>query len=115
MGTLRIHVLPNYWMHLSSDYGSSAQIFPLGPTKTAIKTSWIVHKVPQIFSRADREGCRRRHRLQPKPVTSVLGEDQRRRLEDMRTQYERNTEFSLQTGTVYTGPLLLRVGYSYSS
>eukprot|EP01126_Amoeba_proteus_P018849 TRINITY_DN1959_c0_g2_i25.p1 TRINITY_DN1959_c0_g2~~TRINITY_DN1959_c0_g2_i25.p1 ORF type:complete len:372 (-),score=60.44 TRINITY_DN1959_c0_g2_i25:943-2058(-) len=44
MGSFRIHILPNYWIHLSSDYASSAQLFPLGPTQTGVKSAWIVHK-----------------------------------------------------------------------
>jgi len=42
MGSLRIHTLPNFWIHASSDYASSARITPISPHVTEIKVDWIV-------------------------------------------------------------------------
>jgi hypothetical protein len=97
MGTLRIHILPNYWIHLSSDYASSAQIFPLGPLKTAVRSSWIVHKVSNRSKSTHWTGCRGRQRLHARSASSFLGEDKRRRLENLRGQHARRSELAIPT------------------
>jgi len=44
MGSLRIHTLPNFWVHMSSDHGVSARLTPTGPFTTQVTVDWIVHK-----------------------------------------------------------------------
>lgn len=44
MGSFRIHTLPNYWLHLSSDHGVSSRLTPLGPHTTEARVDWIVDR-----------------------------------------------------------------------
>jgi len=43
MGSLRIHTLPNFWVHASSDHMVSARLTPLSVYTTEVKADWIVH------------------------------------------------------------------------
>jgi len=44
MGVLRIHTLPNFWVHGSSDYACSARLSPVNPHLTIVQVLWLVHK-----------------------------------------------------------------------
>jgi len=44
MGSLRIHTLPNFWIHISSDHAVAAKLTPVGPTHTRADQIWLVHK-----------------------------------------------------------------------
>jgi len=44
MGSFRIHTLPNYWLHLSSDHGVSSRLTPAGPGHTLARVDWIVDR-----------------------------------------------------------------------
>lgn len=44
MVCVRIHTLPNFWVHASSDHACSARLTPTGLRTTEAKVDWIVHK-----------------------------------------------------------------------
>lgn len=43
LGSLRIHVLPNYWLHVSGDHAVSTRLTPISKTQTECKVDWLVH------------------------------------------------------------------------
>jgi Rieske 2Fe-2S family protein len=44
MGVLRIHTLPNFWLHGSSDYACSTRLTPVSPNLTKAQVIWLVSK-----------------------------------------------------------------------
>jgi Rieske 2Fe-2S family protein len=44
MGSLRIHILPNFWAHISSDHCVATRLTPLDPLHTRADQYWIVNK-----------------------------------------------------------------------
>jgi Rieske 2Fe-2S family protein len=44
MGSLRLHFLPNYWVHISADHAVSTRLVPLTKDTTEAKVDWLVHK-----------------------------------------------------------------------
>lgn len=44
MGSLRIHTLPNFWIHCSGDHAVSAFLRPINRTTTEVKVDWLVHE-----------------------------------------------------------------------
>jgi Rieske 2Fe-2S family protein len=44
MGSMRVHCLPNFWTHCSSDHAVTARLTPMGPQSTQVVADWIVHK-----------------------------------------------------------------------
>jgi len=47
LGTLRIHLLPNFWIHVSSDYACSTRLTPIDELTTHAQAIWLVHKDAQ--------------------------------------------------------------------
>jgi hypothetical protein len=41
MGSMRIHTLPNFWVHASSDHMVSARLTPLSVYTTEVKADWV--------------------------------------------------------------------------
>jgi len=44
MGSLRIHSLPNFWIHLSGDHAVATKLTPVDPLHTRADQYWLVHK-----------------------------------------------------------------------
>jgi len=44
MGSCRVHTLPNFWIHASSDHAVATRLTPASPTLTKAQVTWIVHK-----------------------------------------------------------------------
>jgi len=44
MGSLRLHTLPNFWLHASGDHAVSTRLTPTSPTTTKARVDWLVHK-----------------------------------------------------------------------
>ena len=44
VGSVRVLHFPNTWNHALGDHAISFSVLPLGPTKTAVTTRWLVHK-----------------------------------------------------------------------
>lgn len=44
LGSLRLHTLPNFWLHCSSDHAVSTRLTPLDKTTTECKVDWLVHE-----------------------------------------------------------------------
>jgi len=44
MGSCRVHTLPNFWIHASSDHAVATRLTPDGPFSTKAQVTWIVHK-----------------------------------------------------------------------
>ena len=44
LGTLHLHTQPNAWFHLLSDQATTFSTIPLGPDRTLVRTTWLVHK-----------------------------------------------------------------------
>jgi Rieske 2Fe-2S family protein len=44
MGSCRVHTLPNFWIHASSDHAVATRLTPAGPALTKAQVYWIVHK-----------------------------------------------------------------------
>jgi Rieske 2Fe-2S family protein len=44
MGSMRIHTLPNFWIHISSDHAVATRLSPVDPTHTRADQIWLVHK-----------------------------------------------------------------------
>jgi len=42
MGSLRIHTLPNFWIHVSSDYAAASRLTPIDPVHTKLDQVWLV-------------------------------------------------------------------------
>lgn len=42
VGTLRVTVFPNFWMHGSADYAVSTRVTPAGPRETDVRVYWLV-------------------------------------------------------------------------
>jgi Rieske 2Fe-2S family protein len=42
VGTLRVTVFPNFWMHGSGDHAVTTRLLPLGPEETAVRVTWLV-------------------------------------------------------------------------
>jgi len=47
MGSLRIHILPNFWVHVSSDHAVATQLTPVDSIHTRADQYWLVHKDAQ--------------------------------------------------------------------
>jgi Rieske 2Fe-2S family protein len=43
-GVIRIHTLPNFWLHGSSDYACSTRLTPISPNLTKAQVIWLVEK-----------------------------------------------------------------------
>ena len=44
LGSVRMFRAPNNWNHFLSDHIIHFRVLPLGPDKTAVKTTWLVHE-----------------------------------------------------------------------
>jgi len=44
MGSCRVHTLPNFWIHASSDHAVATRLTPASPSVTKAQVTWIVHK-----------------------------------------------------------------------
>jgi len=44
MGSARVHILPNFWIHASSDHAVGTRLTPVSPTLTKAHVTWLVHK-----------------------------------------------------------------------
>jgi Rieske 2Fe-2S family protein len=44
MGSCRVHILPNFWIHASSDHAVGTRLTPVSPNLTKAHVTWIVHK-----------------------------------------------------------------------
>jgi Rieske 2Fe-2S family protein len=47
MGSMRIHTLPNFWIHASSDHAVATRLTPSGIQETKARVWWLVHKDAQ--------------------------------------------------------------------
>jgi len=47
MGSCRVHILPNCWIHASCDHAVATRLTPVSPEHTKAQVSWIVHKDAQ--------------------------------------------------------------------
>ncbi|MXP19792.1 Rieske 2Fe-2S domain-containing protein [Gordonia sp. HNM0687] len=43
-GDLSIHLQPNSWFHLLSDHAVVFRVLPLGPERSIVRTTWLVHR-----------------------------------------------------------------------
>jgi Rieske 2Fe-2S family protein len=55
VGTLRVRVLPNLWLHGNCDYAVTTALFPDGPTRTRARVTWLVAAAAQEGADYDRE------------------------------------------------------------
>jgi len=44
VGSMRVHTLPNFWIHASGDHAVATRLTPAGPQKTKARVWWIVHR-----------------------------------------------------------------------
>jgi Rieske 2Fe-2S family protein len=44
VGSMRIHTLPNFWIHASGDHAVATRLTPSGPEETKAKVWWLVNK-----------------------------------------------------------------------
>jgi len=44
MGSMRVHTLPNFWIHASSDHAVATRLTPSGVNQTLARVWWLVHK-----------------------------------------------------------------------
>jgi Rieske 2Fe-2S family protein len=44
MGSMRLHTLPNFWLHASGDHAVSTRLTPSTTTTTLARVDWLVHK-----------------------------------------------------------------------
>jgi len=44
MGSMRIHTLPNFWIHASSDHAVATRLTPTAPQETKARVWWLVNK-----------------------------------------------------------------------
>lgn len=42
-GDLSVHLQPNSWFHLLSDHAVVFRVLPLGPNRSVVRTTWLVH------------------------------------------------------------------------
>jgi Rieske 2Fe-2S family protein len=42
-GDICMHMQPNAWFHFLSDHAVVFRVFPLGPGKSMVRTTWLVH------------------------------------------------------------------------
>ena len=43
-GDLHLHMQPNSWFHMLSDHAVVFTVLPLGPEKTFLRSTWLVHQ-----------------------------------------------------------------------
>ncbi|WP_427918919.1 aromatic ring-hydroxylating oxygenase subunit alpha [Streptomyces sp. cg40] len=43
LGRLSMHVQPNSWFHFMADHAITFSVIPLGPDRTLVRTTWLVH------------------------------------------------------------------------
>ncbi|MEU6354935.1 aromatic ring-hydroxylating dioxygenase subunit alpha [Streptomyces sp. NPDC047072] len=43
LGRLSLHMQPNSWFHFLSDHAITFSVIPLGPDRTLVRTTWLVH------------------------------------------------------------------------
>ncbi len=43
LGRASVHTQPNGWFHALSDHAVTFAVLPLGPTRTLVRTTWLVH------------------------------------------------------------------------
>ncbi|MEE3852332.1 aromatic ring-hydroxylating dioxygenase subunit alpha [Gordonia sp. LSe1-13] len=43
LGRLSMHMQPNMWLHVTSDHALLFSVIPIGPDKTLVRTTWLVH------------------------------------------------------------------------
>ncbi len=43
LGRLTLHVQPNAWLHVMGDHAVTFSVLPLGPARTLVRTTWLVH------------------------------------------------------------------------
>jgi Rieske 2Fe-2S family protein len=43
LGRLTLHVQPNAWFHVMGDHAVTFSVLPLGPDRTLVRTTWLVH------------------------------------------------------------------------
>lgn len=44
LGRLSMHLQPNAWFHVVGDHAVTFSVLPVAPDKTAVRTTWLVHK-----------------------------------------------------------------------
>jgi glycine betaine monooxygenase A len=44
LGRASVHTQPNGWFHFLSDHAVTFTVLPLGPTRTLVRTTWLVHE-----------------------------------------------------------------------
>ncbi len=44
LGRASLHHQPNFWSHFLADHAVTSVAIPLGPTRTLVRTTWLVHK-----------------------------------------------------------------------
>jgi Rieske 2Fe-2S family protein len=44
LGRASVHTQPNGWFHFCSDHVVTFSVLPLGPTRTLVRTTWLVHE-----------------------------------------------------------------------
>ncbi|MBX9585396.1 MAG: aromatic ring-hydroxylating dioxygenase subunit alpha [Gemmataceae bacterium] len=54
-GSARVITFPNAWSHADSDYVMATQLFPLGPERTEVRITWLVHEDAREGEDYDRE------------------------------------------------------------
>ncbi|MFJ5302774.1 aromatic ring-hydroxylating dioxygenase subunit alpha [Streptomyces sp. NPDC088350] len=43
LGRLSMHIQPNAWFHFMADHAITFSVIPLGPDRTLVRTTWLVH------------------------------------------------------------------------
>ncbi len=43
-GDMHLHLQPNSWFHMLSDHAVVFTVLPIAPTKTLVRTTWLVHQ-----------------------------------------------------------------------
>ncbi|MGX9884918.1 aromatic ring-hydroxylating oxygenase subunit alpha [Streptomyces sp. NPDC002276] len=43
LGRLSMHIQPNSWFHFMADHAITFSVIPLGPDRTLVRTTWLVH------------------------------------------------------------------------
>ncbi|WP_406452471.1 aromatic ring-hydroxylating dioxygenase subunit alpha [Streptomyces sp. NBC_01622] len=43
LGRLSMHIQPNSWFHFMADHAITFSVTPLGPDRTLVRTTWLVH------------------------------------------------------------------------
>lgn len=44
LGRLSMHSQPNLWLHITSDHAVTFSVLPVGPDRTRVRTTWLVHE-----------------------------------------------------------------------